>query len=128
MNDEKTTEKERSPLEVIRQFHQALNEGDVDAMMLLMSEDCIFENTSPAPDGTRYQGKKSVRRFWEEFFRASQKPQIQAEDLFACGDRGVMRWLYTWKDENGIFHHIRGVDVYLIRDGMIAQKLSYVKG
>ncbi|BAJ62832.1 nuclear transport factor 2 family protein [Anaerolinea thermophila] len=122
------TGKENTTIEIILCFNEALNQGNVDGMMNLMSEDCIFENTSPAPDGSRYQGKTSVRLFWEQFFKASQNPKIEMEEIFACGDHAVMRWVYTWQDGTGTAFHIRGVDVYLIRDGRIAQKLSYVKG
>ena len=38
-------------------------------------------------------------------------------------DRVVQRWRYSWADG-----HVRGVDVFRIRDGKVAEKLSYVKG
>ncbi|RPI52267.1 MAG: hypothetical protein EHM56_08585, partial [Chloroflexi bacterium] len=47
--------------QVVERFNEALNAQDVDAMMDLMTEDCVFENTSPAPDGARYEGKEAVR-------------------------------------------------------------------
>jgi hypothetical protein len=39
-----------------------------------------------------------------------------------------MRWVYTWVDARGVEGHIRGVDLYRVRGGLIAEKLSYVKG
>ena len=39
-----------------------------------------------------------------------------------------MLWRYEWVDPQGQEGHIRGVDVYRLRDGLIAEKLSYVKG
>jgi steroid delta-isomerase-like uncharacterized protein len=112
---------------VIR-FNDALNAQDVDAMMQLMAEDCIFENTYPPPDGARYEGQKSVRAFWEEFFRSSQGAGIEIEEIFASKGRCVMRWVYRWMDAQGKPGHIRGVDIYKIRRGKITEKLSYVKG
>ena len=114
--------------QLIIRFNEALNAQDIDSMMQLMTEDCIFENTDPAPDGTRYEGQASVRAFWEEFFRASRQPRIEIEEIFAAGDRCVMRWIYSWLDEQGFPGHVRGVDIYKLRDGLIAEKLSYVKG
>jgi hypothetical protein len=29
--------------------------------MTLMTDDCVFENTWPAPDGERYEGQVAVR-------------------------------------------------------------------
>lgn len=113
---------------VVARFNDALNVADVDAMMRLMTDDCVFENTSPAPDGERYVGQAAVRRFWQEFFASSRQPHIEVEDVFAAGDRCTMLWTYSWLDEHGQAGHVRGVDVYTVRSGQIAQKLSYVKG
>lgn len=117
-----------SSIELVQRFNDALNAQDVDAMMQLMTEDCVFENTYPPPDGARYVGQKSVRKFWEEFFRSSQGARIEIEEIFASEERCVMRWIYRWIDAQGEPGHIRGVDIYKIRDGKIAEKLSYVKG
>jgi ketosteroid isomerase-like protein len=119
---------EADNIDVVTRFNDALNRGDVDAMMRLMTQDCVFENTSPAPDGARYEGQSAVRGFWVEFFRSSQQARIEVEDIFALGERCIMRWTYHWIDRDGHPGHIRGVDVYCLRSGRIAEKLSYVKG
>jgi ketosteroid isomerase-like protein len=115
-------------IELVIRFNQALNRQDVDTMMGLMAEDCVFENTAPSPEGARYQGQEAVRAFWEEFFRSSLEPGIEIEEIFAEGERCVMRWVYHWLDTRGEPGHIRGVDIYKIRGAKIAEKLSYVKG
>ena len=48
---------------------------------------------------------------------------FEVEETFAAGDRVVQRWCYRWRDG-----HIRGVDLFFVRDGSIAEKLAYVKG
>ena len=50
---------------VIERFNEAFNRHDVNAIMSLMTEDCVFENTRPSPDGTRITGQPAVRAFWE---------------------------------------------------------------
>jgi ketosteroid isomerase-like protein len=112
---------------VIEQFNEAFNRHDVDAIMNWMSEDCVFENTRPAPDGTRITGHSAVRGFWEAFFQRSPHAHFETEDLVVFDDRGVVLWKYTWMRE-GTPGHVRGVDVFRVRDGKIAEKLSYVKG
>ena len=109
-------------------FNEALNRHDVDGMMLLMTDDCVFENTSPAPDGTRVAGKEAVAGFWREFFDASPQAHIDIEEIFGLGERCIMRWKCTWVDETGSGGHVRGVDVFRVRAGLILEKLSYVKG
>jgi ketosteroid isomerase-like protein len=115
-------------LPLIIRFNDALNARDVDAMMSLLTSDCVFENTYPAPAGTRYAGQSAVRAFWEDFFRGSSEARIEIEELFGQNDRAVLRWTYHWIDPSGRSGYIRGVDVYKVRDGLIAEKLSYVKG
>lgn len=109
-------------------FNEAFNRHDVDAMMQLMADDCVFENTTPAPDGTRYAGKEAVTGFWRAFFEASPQAHIAIEEIFGLGERCVMRWRYAWMDETGGGGHVRGVDVFRVRGGLILEKLSYVKG
>lgn len=65
----------------------------------------------------------AVRAFWEEFFASSPNALFEVEDTFVSGDRCLVRWIYSWGSG-----HIRGVDVFKVRDGKVAEKLSYVKG
>ncbi len=118
----------QATLTAIERFNEAFNRHDVDAVMAAMTDDCVFENTAPAPDGTRYEGAVAVRAFWEAFFRGSPRAHFEAEELFVAGDRAVVRWLYTWQDSAGGIGHVRGVDIFRVRDGRVAEKLSYVKG
>lgn len=117
-----------SAIRVVLQFNEALNQHDVARMMQLMSDDCVFENTTPAPDGTRYQGKAAVTEFWHDFFRQSPQAHIEIEEVFGLGERCIMRWRYTWGERAGERGHVRGVDVFRVRSGFILEKLSYVKG
>ena len=114
-------------LEAVQRFNEAFNRHDVEAVMAAMTEDCIFENTNPAPDGTRYLGQAEVRTFWESFFQNSPDALFEAEDLFAAKDRCVVCWVYR-KMRDSQPWHLRGVDVFRVRDGKVAEKLAYVKG
>lgn len=112
---------------VVERFNDALNAHDINAVMALMTDDCIFENTFPAPDGERYEGQTAVRKFWQDLVDGSPNAHFDGEELIAMGDRCVVRWRYTWSNQNGE-GHIRGIDLFRIRDGKIAEKLAYVKG
>jgi uncharacterized protein (TIGR02246 family) len=113
---------------VITRFNVALNARDIDGMMRLMTDDCVFENTAPPPDGRRFIGQLQVRTFWESFFESSASATIEIEEIAAFDDRCVMRWTYRWVGRNGQSGHVRGIDLYRVRDGLISEKLSYVKG
>ena len=113
----------RETASTVRTFNMALNNHDIDAVMALMTDDCIFENTMPPPDGTRHEGASVVRRELGNFLSSSPNARFDEEELIACGDRCVVRWRYTWGDG-----HVRGVDVMRVRDGKVSEKFSYVKG
>ena len=117
-----------SAVRTVLAFNEAFNRHDVDGMMALMSDDCLFENTSPAPDGAVYTGKEAVRQFWQEFFLQSPQAHIKIEDIKGFGHSCIMRWRYDWVDEAGKPGHVRGVDLYQEKNGVICEKLSYVKG
>lgn len=120
--------KVESAVRVVLEFNEAFNRHDVDGMMRLMGDDCVFENTSPAPDGTVYSGREAVTQFWQDFFQESPHAHIEIEEIFGYGIRCVMRWKYSWVDATGNKGHVRGVDIFQLKDGLISQKLSYVKG
>ena len=40
----------------------------------------------------------------------------------------MVRWLCRFADGKGNPGHVRGVDGMRVRDGKVAEKLSYVKG
>lgn len=109
-------------------FNEAFNRHDVAGMMEWMSDDCLFEDTNPAPDGTAYSGKAEVTQYWERFFHASPAAHIDIEELFGFGERCIMRWCYSWVDAAGAQGHVRGVDVFRVKNELICEKLSYVKG
>ena len=123
-----TTPSTDDTLATINAFNDALNRHDVDAVMALMTEDCFFENTWPAPDGERYEGQTAVRGFWEHLIAGSPSAHFELEELFATGDRATQRWRYTWVDADGNSGHIRGVDLFRVVNGKVAEKFAYVKG
>jgi ketosteroid isomerase-like protein len=110
-------------LAAVARFSEAFDRHDVDGVMAAMSLDCVFDNTGPAPDGERYEGAEAVRGFWERFFRDNPSARFEAEEQFAAGDRCVVRWRYDWGAG-----HVRGIDVFRVRDGLVTEKLCYVKG
>jgi len=117
-----------STLEAVCRFNEAFDRHDVDGVMAAMTEDCVFENTCPPPDGERYAGHDAVRAFWHRFFSSSPGSRFTTEEIFASGNRCVVRWRYDWVGADGAPGHIRGVDLFRVRGGKVAEKLAYVKG
>ena len=114
-------------LATVTRFNDAFNRHDVAAIMELMTEDCVFDSTRPAPDGERLQGQEAVRAFWVAMFQRSPQARFETEEVVGLGERCAVRWVYHWI-RDGQPGHVRGIDLFRVRGGKVAEKLSYVKG
>lgn len=108
--------------EVVARFNEAWTAHDLDAAVAMLTDDCVFEATSPAPDGASAVGRAAVREAWAPIF-ADPRSRFTVEDSLATDGHVVQQWRYDWGDG-----HVRGVDIIHVRDGAIRAKLSYVKG
>jgi len=118
---------EQSTRTAINNFNEAFNRHDADALAAFLTEDTVFEDTSPAPDGRRIEGKAAVTDYWRGWFARNSDAHFDAEEIIVSGNRAVVLWVYR-KVRNGQPWHIRGVDIFTVRDGKVAAKLAYVKG
>jgi ketosteroid isomerase-like protein len=111
-------------LGLMDRFIAAINAHDLDAALALVTDDIVFESTSPPPDGARYQGRAAVAHLWGDLLAATPRARFAVEEQFSDGSgRAVVRWRYDWGEG-----HVRGVDVVRVRDGRLAESLAYVKG
>src|SRR4051794_5998911 len=62
------TSAEPTTRSVIDRFNAAFNRHDADAVAALLTDDTVFEDTSPPPDGRRIAGKAAVAAFWRDWF------------------------------------------------------------
>ena len=112
-------------LATIERFNEAFNRHDADALMDLMTGDIFFESTA---DGTGcFAGQEAARAVFEQFFEAIPGGWFDTEEIFAVGDRCVVRWLFTSEKGKLGSTQLCGVDVFRVRDGRVAEKFSYAK-
>lgn len=109
------------PLEVAEAFITAWDAHDLDATLALVTDDCAFESARPGANGARVVGKEELRRLWGPSF-AKGGAAMEAEAMFAAGDKVVQQWRFVHGDTI-----VRGVDILSVRDGRICEKLGYVK-
>jgi len=111
----------------IENFNEAFNLHDANKLAVFLTEDTVFEDTSPAPDGRRIEGKAAVVEFWRGWFARNPDARFDAEEVIVSGNRATVLWVYR-KMRNGQTWHLRGVDVFTVNNGKVAAKLAYVKG
>jgi ketosteroid isomerase-like protein len=110
-----------SPVEVVRRFNAAWAAHDLAAALALTSDDCVFESTAP-PDGQRWTARAEIRAAWQPIFD-DLASTFTVEETIEAGPRVVQRWRYDWAGG-----HVRGVDIFTVKDEQITEKVAYVKG
>jgi len=113
---------------LLDEFGQAFNRHDLDALMSMMTDDCVFDAFAGASVvGERHVGSRAVRAAFAGVF--AQFPNAQWRDArhFVAGDRAVSEWTFTGTRQDGTRIEVRGCDVFTLRDGKIAIKDSFRK-
>jgi ketosteroid isomerase-like protein len=126
-SEQSVQSEEQATRKTIDSFNEAFNRHDADGLAKFLTEDTVFEDTSPAPDGRRIEGKAAVVEFWRGWFARNADARFETEEVIVSGSRATVLWVYR-KIRNGQPWHLRGVDVFTVRDGKVAAKLAYVKG
>jgi ketosteroid isomerase-like protein len=121
-------EKIESASRIVMSFIEAFNRHDIPAIMHFISQDCLFEDSSPAPDGTALTGKPAIGQYYQTFFARFPQAHLKAEELLGYGIRCILRWRLDWTDPSGNPAHLRGIDLFRVQQDLIGEKLSYVKG
>jgi ketosteroid isomerase-like protein len=108
--------------DVMRRFNDAFQRHDPAVFPQLVADDCVVENTGPAPDGARHAGGKACIDLWQGIATA---PGISfdLEKTIVIEDRAMI----LWRLRRGEGDSVRGVNLMRVRDGRIVEGLGYVK-
>ena len=113
---------QRQTAEVIDRFNDAFQRHDATLLEDLIAEDCVIENTRPAPDGERTVGRRACFELWKGIATAPEV-RFDLEGVTLADDRAIILWK-MWNGGNAL----RGVNLMRVRDGLIVEALGYVKG
>ena len=113
---------------LLEAFADAWNRHDVDALMSMMTTDCVFEASGGnAVDGERHEGQRAVRAAYAAVFEQYPDAHWAKARHFVTGDRGVSEWTFTGTRADGTRVEVHGCDLFVFRGGKIALKNSYRK-
>jgi ketosteroid isomerase-like protein len=114
--------------DLLRAFADAWNRHDVDALMSMMTADCVFEaSAGNAVDGARHEGATAVRAAFAAVFEQYPDAHWGNARHFVSGDRGVSEWRFTGTLKDGKRVEVNGCDLLTLRDGKVAIKNSFRK-
>jgi steroid delta-isomerase-like uncharacterized protein len=114
--------------QLMQEFADAWNRHDVDALMSMMTADCVFEaSAGNAVNGERHEGQAAVRAAFAAVFEQYPDAHWGGARHFTSGDRGVSEWTFTGTSRDGRRVEVTGCDLLTFRGGRIAVKNSYRK-
>jgi len=108
--------------EIIRRFNDAFQRHDGSVFRDLVGEGCVIENSTPAPDGARIEGRDACAASWTQI-ATSPEIEFDLEDVEVMGERAIIRW--RMRRGAGA---VRGVNLMRVRAGKIVEGMGYVKG
>lgn len=115
-------------VQFLQSFADAFNAHDVNAIMSLMTDDCVFEaSAGPDFDGEKFTGQKQVKEAFEKVFETFPDSHWGNARHFVLGNRGFSEWIFTGTKIDGTMVEVTGCDLFSFKDGKIAVKNSYRK-
>lgn len=112
----------------LQSFADAFNAHDIKAIMLQMTDDCVFEaSAGPDTDGQRFIGREQVKRAFGDVFATFPDAHWDNPRHFISGDRGFTEWTFTGTKKDGTKVEVTGCDLFTFKNGKIAIKNSYRK-
>ena len=128
MSHTTTNRSDADLIELLDRFADAWNRHDLDALMSMMTDDCVFDaSAGPHVDGQRSEGKPAVRAAYAAVFETFHDAHWASARHFIAGDRGVSEWTFTGTHRDGSRVEVNGCDLFTFRHGKIAIKNSYRK-
>lgn len=115
-------------LQLLEAFGAAWNAHDVEALLSMVTDDCVFETAAGAEVfGYQFIGKDALRQAFPMAWQTWPDAQWLNPVHFVSGDRGVSEWIFVGTDRQGQRTEVRGVDIFELRGALIARKDTYRK-
>ncbi|MBL8342908.1 MAG: nuclear transport factor 2 family protein [Rubrivivax sp.] len=116
-------------VDVLVAFAAAWNRHDIDALMSIMTDDCVFHAVAgPDLQGRTFSGRAEVRTGFQLAWQTFPDAAWLDGEHFVCGGRGVSECTFRGtRASDGVRIEARMVDVFTFRDGLIAVKNAFRK-
>lgn len=112
----------------LQAFGDALNRHDIDALLEMMTDDCVFNGVGGAElQGTSFVGPDAVREGLSSAWKNAPDACWVDGEYYVVGDKGFMETTYKGTTADGLRTEARMIDVLTFRDGKIAIKNAFRK-
>ena len=108
----------------MERFNQAFQLYQPELLTDLVADECVLENTAPAPDGDRHVGREACLAVWRAI-ASDRQGRFEVEEIRVLAEHGLIFWRYWWGDAPS--DSVRGVNVMRVSAGQIVEGRGYVK-
>jgi len=123
-----STATDQDRLTVLERLLDAFNAHDLDAIMSMFADDCVFESPrGTEPWGRRFEGRDAVREGLGARFTTIPDVHYGDGSHFVAGDRGVSEWTLTGTTTDSVRVNVRGCDIWTFRGDEVVVKNSFWK-
>jgi hypothetical protein len=117
-------QKRRDTLET---FAKAWAEKNVETLLALMTEDCIYGASVGPEPGRTYRGKLEVRRGIVSMFAHDQGKSSSVSNVRFGDDHAYWEWHYIADNLRAMNTHAQGCDFFLFEGDKITLKQAFRK-
>jgi ketosteroid isomerase-like protein len=117
-------QKRRKTLEA---FAHAWAEKNVDALLQLMTDDCVYGSSVGPEPGQTYKGKPAVRAGILSMFAHDDGTVSSVSNLMIGEDHAYWEWHYSSAAEQPTQPRSHGCDLFLFKGEKIALKQAFRK-
>jgi len=129
-NNQKKTKEEN--VLVAKTFIESINEHDIDRLLSLFADDCLYEEVAT---GRRYTDKKGIAAYIESTLSGVPDSRFEITSLVADNKTAVVEWIWKgtnttgWEDmgipATNKYFEVRGVSVMVIEGKLILRVSDY---
>lgn len=112
---------------IVQQFDEAWQRGDIDTLMSLVAEDCVYDASIGPGPGTRYVGKTEVRGGFLEMLAYDEADNPLGRLVMVDDSCALVEWTVRHTTATGETLTVRGCDIFEVDGGLIRRKDAFRK-
>jgi rhodanese-related sulfurtransferase/ketosteroid isomerase-like protein len=117
----------RAMSELLSSFADAWARKDLDAVMALMTPDCVYSASVGPEPGATWNGSAAVRQGVARMLEHDAGSTATFRQVLVSDRHAVTQWTYRTEGRGGPDRSVRGCDIFEFRDGLIARKDAFRK-
>lgn len=114
-------------LSIVREFSRAWKDRDINDLMSMMADNCVYSASVGPEPGMRFIGKGEVRAGFEQMLVYDFAEHEEIRNLFVYKNRVVREWHSLSSDVKGDEVVVHGCDLFTLVNGKISAKDSFRK-